>query len=141
MGSITASRGLTIGALSRLTGVSIETIRYYERVGLMRKPPRTGGGHRSYEPEHVERLRFVRRARTLGFGLDEVRTLLTLSRRTASSCKEAREIAAAHLADVRAKRDDLARLEAALAHTIAECDARCCGSALPICPILEVLTT
>ncbi len=141
MGSITASRGLGIGTLSRLTGVNIETIRYYERIGLMRKPPRTRGGHRSYELEHVEHLRFIRRARALGFGLDGIRGLLMLSGRAANSCAEAREIAAAHLAELRAKRDDLTRLEKALADTIAQCDARCCGPAVPACPILEVLAT
>jgi MerR family mercuric resistance operon transcriptional regulator len=139
MGSITASRGLTIGALSRLTDVNVETIRYYERIKLMRKPPRTGGGHRSYEREHVEHLRFIRRARTLGFGIDGVRALLRLSSCEANSCAEARAIASAHLAEVRAKRDDLNKLERVLAETIAQCDARCCGPAMPICPILEVL--
>lgn len=139
MGSITASRGLTIGALSRLTGVNVETIRYYERIKLMRKPPRTGGGHRSYEREHVEHLRFIRRARTLGFGIDGIRALLTLASREANSCAEARTIAAAHLAEVRAKRDDLNKLESVLAETIAQCDSRCCSPVVPVCPILEIL--
>ncbi len=141
MGSITASRGLTIGTLSRLTGVNVETIRYYERIQLMRKPPRTRGGHRSYESEHVEHLRFIRRARTLGFGIDGIRALLTLSSRVANSCAEARAVAAVHLADVRAKRDDLIKLERVLADTIAECDARCCGPAVPVCPILDALAS
>lgn len=139
MGLITASRGLTIGALSRCTGVNVETIRYYERIKLMQKPPRTSGGHRIYSHEHVEHLRFIRRARMLGFGTEAIRALLTLSRHGASSCAEAREMAAIHLAGVRAKRDDLIRLESMLADTIAQCDARCCGPAVPVCPILEVL--
>jgi MerR family mercuric resistance operon transcriptional regulator len=141
MASITASRArtLTIGALSHLTGVNIETIRYYERIKLMTKPPRTAGGHRSYQPEHVERLRFVRRARELGFGIANVRTLLTLALRGNNSCAEAREVAASHLADVRAKRVDLAKLEKVLAGTIEQCDAQCCGTTLPPCPVFEVL--
>ena len=139
MRPITASRGLTIGALSRLAGVNVETIRYYERIKLMQKPPRTRGGHRSCEPEHVEHLRFIRRARVLGFGIDGIRALLTLANRGASSCAEARTIAAAHLDEVRAKRDDLIKLESLLAETIAQCDARCCAAVVPICPILEVL--
>jgi MerR family mercuric resistance operon transcriptional regulator len=141
MKAITPSRArsLTIGALSHFTGVNIETIRYYERINLMTKPPRTAGGHRSYQPEHVERLRFVRRARELGFGIGSIRTLLTLGLRGSSSCAEARKVAASHLADVRAKRDDLAKLDKVLADTIAQCDAQCCGTSLPPCPVLEVL--
>lgn len=139
MGPITASRGLTIGGLSRLAGVNVETIRYYERIKLLQKPPRTRGGHRSYEPAHVEQLRFIRRARVLGFGIDVIRALLTLSSQGARSCAQAREIAATHLAEVRAKQDDLIRLERVLTETIAQCDARCCNPSVPVCPILEVL--
>lgn len=130
---------LTIGALARLTGVNIETIRYYERIDLMTKPPRTGGGHRSYEPEQVARLQFIRRARELGFGIADIRTLLTLSMRGSASCAEVRDIAAAHLADVRAKRDDLAKLEKVLTDTVEQCDAQGCGEQAPLCPVLEVL--
>ena len=139
MSAITDSRGLAIGALARMTGVNIETIRYYEKIELMRKPPRTRGGHRSYGPEHVERLRFIRRARTLGFGIEGIRALLTLSGGAADNCAQAREIAAAHLADVRAKLSDLVKLEAVLANTIAQCDAQCCKGTAPACPVLEVL--
>jgi MerR family mercuric resistance operon transcriptional regulator len=141
MQSITASRArpLTIGTLSQLTGVNIETIRYYERIALTQKPPRTSGGRRSYAPEHVERLRFIRRARELGFGIGTIRTLLELSGHGSASCAEARQIAAVHLADVRAKRDDLAKLENILSETIAQCDAQCCSDAAPLCPVLEIL--
>jgi len=141
MAPITGSRGqtLTIGGLSRRTGVNIETIRYYERINLMPKPPRTVAGHRSYQPEHVARLHFVRRARELGFGIGDIRILLTLALGGSSSCAELREIAAANLADVRAKRDDLAKLEKVLTDTIEQCDKRCCGTPLPPCPVLEVL--
>ena len=139
MNAITDSRGLGIGGLASQTGVNIETIRYYEKIDLMQAPPRTRGGHRSYGPEHVERLRFIRRARALGFGVESIRALLTLSGGAAGSCAQARGIAAAHLADVRAKRDDLAKLEAVLSETIAQCDARCCDGVAPICPVLEIL--
>jgi len=139
MNSITDSRGLSIGAVSRLTGVNIETIRYYEKIELMREPPRTHGGHRSYAQEHIERLRFIRRARDLGFGIEGIRALLSLSAGGANSCAQAREIAAAHLADVRAKREDLVKLETILSGTIAQCDARCCEEIAPACPVLEVL--
>lgn len=141
MAPITASRAgtLTIGALSRRTGVNIETIRYYERIRLLAKPPRTAGGHRSYAPEHVERLRFVRRARELGFGIENIRALLDLSMREHDSCAQAREIAAAHLTDVRAKLDDLRKLERILSETVSQCDQECCGATAPLCPVLEVL--
>lgn len=139
MSAITDSRGLSIGALSRQTGVNTEIIRYYEKIELMRKPPHTHGGHRSYSQEHVERLRFIRRARALGFGIDGIRALLTLSAGRTNSCAQAREIAAAHLADIRAKREDLAKLESILSDTIAQCDARCCEGIAPACPVLEIL--
>lgn len=139
MDAITDSRGLAIGALARQTGVNIETIRYYEKIDLMQPPPRTRGGHRSYGPEHVERLRFIRRARALGFGIEGIRALLTLSSGGADSCAQAREIAAAHLADVRAKLSDLTRLESVLSETIAQCDAQCCSGNAPVCPVLESL--
>lgn len=139
MNAITDTRGLGIGAVASLTGVNIETIRYYEKIDLMQCPPRTRGGHRSYAPEHVERLCFIRRARALGFGIEGIRGLLTLSGGAAGSCARAREIAAAHLADVRAKRSDLAKLDAVLSATIEQCDARCCDSAAPVCPVLEIL--
>jgi MerR family transcriptional regulator, mercuric resistance operon regulatory protein len=75
----------------------------------------------------------------LGFGIEGIRALLTLSAGTADTCAQAREIAAAHLADVRAKRNDLAELEAVLSETIAQCDAQCCDGAAPACPVLEIL--
>ncbi len=133
------SRGLGIGALARQTGVNIETIRYYEKIDLMQAPLRTRGGHRSYGPEHVERLSFIRRARALGFGIEGIRALLTLSVGAADSCAQAREIAAAHLADVRAKLADLAKLESVLSKTIAQCDVQCCDGTAPACPVLEIL--
>ena len=105
----------------------------------MPSPPRTQGGHRSYAITHVERLRFIRRARELGFGIENIRTLLALSERGPASCAEVRELAAVRLADVRAKQNDLAKLENILSETISQCDALCCGDATPLCPVLEVL--
>lgn len=141
MASITASRAgsLTIGALSDLAAVNIETIRYYERINLMSKPPRTAGGHRSYQRQHLKQLRFIKRARELGFGIGNIRTLLTLSVDRSSSCTDLRAVAAHHLEDVRAKRDDLTKLENILTATIEHCDEQCCGNPMPPCPILEIL--
>lgn len=129
-------RGLTIGRLATLSGVNLETIRYYERIGLMPEPDRTEGGHRLYEADHRRRLTFIRRARELGFSIDEIRALLDLARPQRRSCEEVRAITAAHLDDVRAKIADLVRLEAVLAETVSRCAD---DGAAPSCPVLEVL--
>lgn len=138
MGAIPAIRGpasLTIGALSDRTGVNIETIRYFEKVGLFPPPPRTDGGHRSYDIEHVRTLAFIRRGRELGFTPDEVRALLELRQPGKASCCEVREIAAHHLDRVRAKIADLTRLKRLLAKTIDQCS----GEATPECPVLDMI--
>lgn len=126
---------LPIGELSRRTGCNVETIRYYERAGLLPRPARSGGGHRMYGTAHVMRLSFVRRARELGFTLDEVRALLRLVDERDRPCAEARDLAARHLEDVRAKIADLRRMEAALKGTI----ARCADGTTPECPLIETL--
>jgi len=129
--------GLTIGRLAEAAGAHLETVRYYERIGLMPRPNRTAGGHRSYTEEHVRRLRFIRRARDLGFTLDDIRALLELAEPGRTSCGEVQKIAAVHLQSVRAKLADLARMERLLASTVAQCDG---GSSLR-CPVLEFLDT
>jgi MerR family mercuric resistance operon transcriptional regulator len=131
-----AAPRLSIGALSKRTGCNIETIRYYERLTLLPKPARTAGGHRAYSVDHLRRLRFVRRARELGFTLDEVRALLRLSSRTEGSCAQVRELAAAHLASVRAKLADLCAMERALVETVELCST----SNEPSCPLIEALS-
>ncbi len=119
---------IPIGELSRRTNCNIETIRYYERIGLMPVPPRRGR-YRSYRTEDVGRLGFVRRARELGFTLDEVRALLGLAASGQASCAKARNLATAHLQDVRSRIADLRRMERVLAQTVHACgaddDARC----------------
>ena len=118
------SAAIRIGELAQRTGCTIETIRYYERVGLLRHPPRSAGRYRLYETEDVRRLAFVRRARELGFTLNEVRTLLALSADHGdSTCGEVRELAARHLADVRVKIADLRAMERALTEAMRRCDA------------------
>jgi MerR family mercuric resistance operon transcriptional regulator len=128
---------LSIGALSRLTGVHVETIRYYERVKMLPAPPRTAGGRRTYGSKHRRTLGFIRRARDLGFSLDEIRVLMDLGGSGQASCAEVREIASLHLANVRAKLADLARLEAVLSETV----ARCVGDVAVACPVLDILDT
>jgi len=132
-----APASFSIGELSRRTGVNIETIRYYERIQLLPPPPRTAGGRRVYGPAESRTINFIRRARALGFTLGEIRTLLALSagdeRRT---CRQAREIAARHLADIRAKIADLHAMERVLAETVALCDT----GQVPGCPVIETLS-
>lgn len=127
--------GISIGDLSRLTGVHIETIRYYEKVEMLPAPPRSDGGRRIYGPNHERTLTFIRRARKMGFTLEEIRALLDLSRPDRTSCAEVREIAAAHLENVRAKLENLMRLETILSQTIARCDQETPTT----CPVLDML--
>jgi MerR family mercuric resistance operon transcriptional regulator len=127
----------SIGELSRLTGVHIETIRYYERVKMLPAPPRTQGGRRAYGQSHRRTLGFIRRARDLGFSLDEIRALMDLDGSRRPSCAEVREIASLHLINVRAKLADLARLETTLSEAIAQCAA----NVTPVCPMLDILET
>lgn len=127
-------QAIQIGELSRRTGCNIETIRYYERIGLLPAPPRRGR-YRSYGSEDVSRLGFVRRARELGFTLDEVRALLGLAAGGQASCTEVRDLAASHLQDVRARITDLRRMERALAESVRACDA----GQNPGCPLIQAL--
>lgn len=125
---------IPIGELSRRTGCNIETIRYYERIGVLPVPHRRGR-YRSYEPADVRRLSFVRRARELGFPIDAVRALLTLAGGGQASCSQARDLAETHLGDVRAKIADLRRMEQVLNDTVRACDV----GDNAVCPLLETL--
>ena len=128
------SASFTIGQLAQRTGANIETIRYYERIGLLPVALRQGR-YRSYGVTDVARLGFVRRSRELGFSIKEVRTLLDLSEGGHESCAEARGLAAIHLQDVRSRVADLRRMERALATTVRACDA---GDAAG-CPLIDAL--
>ena len=135
MRPITDARAITIGELSRRTGVNVETIRYYEKVKMLPVPQRTTGGRRIYGPIETRILAFIRRARELGFTPDEVRTLLDLGGPGKASCAEVRTIANAHLTDIRAKIADLKKLERLLAKTVAKCS----GRQVPDCPVIDIL--
>jgi MerR family mercuric resistance operon transcriptional regulator len=137
-GILRVKADIAIGELSRRTGCNIETIRYYERIGLLPKARREMGGRfRRYDDADVGRLRFIRRARQLGFTLDEVRTLLRLAADDGEGVRaEARSLAAAHVADIRAKVADLQAMERVLTKAICECDA----GQRPNCPLIEVLS-
>ena len=130
-------RGILIGELSRRANVNIETIRYYERTRVMPPPPRTEGGHRVYDEEHLKRLSFVRRCRELGFGLDSVKEMLRMVDGGDVTCEQVRTIAQGHLDDVRQKIADLIRMEKTLNKTVSGCE----GGGNPDCPIIEALFT
>lgn len=113
--------GLTIGKLSRSTGTKTETIRYYEKIGLLPKPPRTQGNYRAYGAEELARLSFVRRARDLGFSIEQVRALLELSDNRERSCHAIDVLSREHLATVDAKIADLMALRQELARLLEQC--------------------
>jgi MerR family transcriptional regulator, mercuric resistance operon regulatory protein len=137
MRAITASRAeaFPIGKLSKRSGVKIETIRYYERAEMLVPPPRTASGRRVYDVTDLRILVFIRRARELGFSLDEIRVLLRLGGPEKATCREVRAIAAHHLDHIRAKIGDLKKLERLLSSTV----ARCSDKTAPECPVLDVL--
>ena len=129
------AKRITRGELARRTGVNIETIRYFETIGVLATPERTEGGHRIYNEGHVRTLGFVRRARNLGFTPQEVRAILALGGPGKACCDEVREIAQHHLATVRAKLADLAELEQLLTGTVEHCS----GEADPECAVIELI--
>ena len=126
---------LTIGKLAARTGVNVETIRYYERVGMIPAPPRSPGGQRRYEEVHLRRLSFVRRCRALGFPLDDVRALLALVDGGDYSCAEVRDVTVRQLAAVRRRIADLRVME----HTLESMVTVCEGGSVPDCLIVDAL--
>ena len=130
------SAELPIGALSRQTGCNIETIRYYEKAGLLPVPARSPAGYRRYGTMHFRRLTFIRRARALGFSIEEVRKLLKLTDERRRPCAEIRVVAGAHLMDVQAKIADLRAMERVLRETV----AKCASGRSPDCPLIESLS-
>lgn len=126
---------LTIGALAKRTGTKVQTIRYYEDIGLMPAPERTEGGQRRYGAAALDRLAFIRHARDLGFGLDAIRELLDLSDRPDRPCSDVDEIARRHLEDVERRIARLETLRLELGRMLAECGA----GRVSDCRVLEVL--
>jgi MerR family mercuric resistance operon transcriptional regulator len=132
-----APASLSISELSRHTGVNIETIRYYERIKMLPAPPRTASRRRVYGPAETRSLAFIRRSRELGFSLEEIRALLALSADDGkNTCAEVRQLAASHLADVRAKIADLRAMASVLSDAVRRCDA----GELPGCPLIDALS-
>ena len=129
-------RPLTIGKIARLAGVGIEAIRFYEREGLIAEPPRRESGYRQYSEDAVLRLRFIQRAKGLGFSLKEIKELLSLRIHPKTTCEEVRERAEAKITDIEDRMQTLKRMNMALADLVAACRGRGPVSA---CPILNAL--
>lgn len=123
-----------IGQASRESGVNIETIRYYEREGIVPKPGRSAAGRRLYSKDEIAKLRFVKRCRDLGFPISIIQTFLSLTVEGDRSCGEVKAMAGSHLADVSAKIENLIQLQGALRSLSKNCDE---GSA--VCPMLDTL--
>lgn len=126
---------MSIGQVAVLAGVHVETIRYYQRVGLVGEPPRPLGGIRHYGETAVARLRFIKRAQQLGFALSEVRNLLALD--DGQSCRETRALAEKKLGSIEQRLVDLRRMQKLLKGLIGECDS---GKRRRSCPIIATLT-
>jgi Hg(II)-responsive transcriptional regulator len=127
---------LTIGQMARQAGVGIDTVRFYERQGLLAEPPRRASGYRDYSAESLRRLRFIRRAKALAFSLREIRELLALHASSAAGCAEAATLAREKLAAVEAKIRGLEAVRQGLEELAAACERR---TATESCPLLEAL--
>ncbi len=132
---ITNKRGYPIGAMSRETGVNIETIRYYERIEIMPKPDRTEGGNRQYNHDQLKRLFFIKRCRGLGINIEEIRELLKMVDHADFTRGEVHNMTVEHLTTVKKKISDLLRLEKSLKIMAAECSK----GDVPDCPIIDTL--
>lgn len=130
--------GLKIGDLARATATKVVTVRYYEKIGLLAPPNRSVGNYRSYDNAALDRLRFIRRCRDLGFSLDQIRELLELSSDVERPCAEVDKITAVHLAEVERKTADLQAL--ALAQELRRISATCNGGGtISNCRILDAI--
>lgn len=128
---------LTIGQVARHTGLGVETVRYYEREGLIPPPPRSTGGYRRYSDDSVRRLTFIRQAKALGFSLTEIRELLSLSADSQASSHAVKQLAEQRLADIDTRIAALQRMRAALADVTGQCPGDVPRAE---CPILDALT-
>jgi DNA-binding transcriptional MerR regulator len=129
-------KGLTIGRLGSATRTKVETIRYYERIGLLAPPGRTAGNYRNYYPDHINRLAFIRHARELGFSIAEVRELLELSERKDASCAVVDHLVERHLATVEKKIASLMCLRGELRNTLVACK----GGRISECKVIQALS-
>lgn len=126
---------MKIGEVAKRSGCHPETVRYYERIGLLPAPPRTAGGYRDYRPADADRLRFISRGRELGFSLEEIRSLLGLAEDDGLSCQDVDRLARGHLLDIRNRLNDLQRMASELERVIGSCS----GGERGQCAILDTL--
>jgi MerR family transcriptional regulator, mercuric resistance operon regulatory protein len=126
-------KAMTIGALARAAGVHVETVRFYQRRGLLTEPKRPLAGVRRYGADAVARLRFIKRAQDIGFTLSEIGELLRLQR----GCRDAHDLASAKLVHVERRLADLGRMRSTLRQLISRCEAGTAGA----CPIIESLAS
>ena len=134
----TSHQPLSIGRVSARTGCKVETIRYYEKVGLIDPPQRSAGGYRQYQREHVDRIAFIRRCRELGFSLVQIETLLTIASDAANHTRaEVKQLVHQHITDIRSKISDLQKLSTALQEMEQHCDGALDSAS--DCPILDAL--
>jgi len=126
---------LSIGKAAEMSGLNVETIRFYEKEGLVPEPGRTEGGHRLYSKDQVARLVFIRRSRKLGFSMTQVRQILSLVDREQVSCEAVKSIADDHIDDIRARIADLRKME----RTLNRLSRECSGKDIPDCPIIDAL--
>jgi len=124
-----------IGEMSRKTGVKIETVRYFEKIGMMPAPERSEGGNRRYSTDHLQRLFFINRCRQIGFNQSEIKALLSMVDNKGVTCGEVHTITTEHIADIRQKIRDLRKLEKVLTQMANECSR----GDIPDCPIIETL--
>lgn len=135
MSFTTTNAPITRGELAKRSGCHLETVRYYEKIGLLPPPARSEGGYRLYKIDDQRRLRFILRGRELGFSIDELRSLLSLVDSKAYTCGEIQSMTVDHLGSVRQKITDLKRLE----RTLVKISNECSGGAVPECPVLDAL--
>ena len=131
-------KGYTVGQLAKTAQVNVETVRYYERRGLVPKPPRNASGYRQYPQDAAARIRFIKRAKELGFSLKEISELLCFQTGPSAGCGDVKKQAKAKLANIEAKIRDLERMRRVLTELVAVCDGS--GPASE-CPILHALIT
>ena len=131
-----AAAAMTIGDLARATATKVETIRYYERIGLLIAPQRTPGNYRSYSSQDLKRLSFIRRSRDLGFSIDQVRKLLDLADQQERSCEAVDLVALQHVTEIDRKIRDLQALRTELERMLKECQ----GGTIAECRIIEALS-
>lgn len=131
----TSETPVTRGKLAKRAGCHLETVRYYETIGLLLPPERSQGGHRLYKTEDQRRLRFIMRGRELGFSIDELRSLLSLVDSKSYTCGEVHKLSTDHLESIKQKISDLKRLQ----RTLVKISNECSGGTVPDCPVIDAL--